>query len=85
MKGVPWGDRYRPAPEGIGLLYGFAPEDDGSEEASLIECLRANTGGESWEWEDPSINLVSGFLIIRQSHRVHHEIQGVLERLRRQR
>ncbi len=52
----------------------------------LMETVKANTGGRSWEENGAtSMDLKNGFLVVTQSKRVHAEIQGMLNLLRRTR
>ena len=49
----------------------------------LVEVIRQNTGGDSWdENENASITLINGMLIVTQSTKVHREIWRVLQLLR---
>jgi hypothetical protein len=48
----------------------------------LLDLLKANTGGASWDDGSASISEVNGLLIVSQSKAVHEEIRTLLDLLR---
>jgi hypothetical protein len=51
------------------------------EDDMLIDLIRSNTGGRSWENGKATIDLVNGRLVINQSPAVHREVEDLLRRL----
>lgn len=49
----------------------------------LLEMVRANTGGDSWEGGEASVSLANGMLVVIQSRVVQDEVASLLARLRR--
>lgn len=47
----------------------------------LLDLIRSNTGGRSWENGKATIDLVNGRLVISQSAAVHREVDELLRRL----
>jgi hypothetical protein len=47
----------------------------------LVQLVKDNTGGRSWDSPNVSINQANGMLLISQSPSVHAEIKGLLTRL----
>ena len=48
----------------------------------LLDLVKANTGGVTWEDGSNSITEVSGLLIVTQSKSVHEEVRKLLDQLR---
>jgi len=48
----------------------------------LLDLVKANTGGASWDDSSASISEVNGLLIVSQSKPVHDEIRTLLDQLR---
>lgn len=70
-----------------GSSLGVTFTDDDPEDPEVLpleEILQSHTGGKSWE-ENPkvSLSLTHGLLVVRQSRKVHREIQRLLSKLRR--
>jgi hypothetical protein len=47
----------------------------------LVELVKENTGGRSWENPKSSIALVNGMLVVSQTAAIHREIQALLSKL----
>ncbi|HEX7896565.1 MAG TPA: hypothetical protein VF950_02315 [Planctomycetota bacterium] len=47
----------------------------------LVDLVRSNTGGRSWENGKATIDLVNGRLVVNQSAAAHREIDDLLRRL----
>ena len=47
----------------------------------LVELIRSNTGGRSWESGKATIDLVDGRLVVSQTPAVHREIDALLRRV----
>ncbi len=70
---------------GSSLGVTFSDDDpDDPEVLPLEEILETHTGGASWT-DNPkvSLSLTNGLLVVRQSKKVHLEIQRLLSKLRR--
>lgn len=47
----------------------------------LVELIRSNTGGRSWDGGKATIDLVDGRLVVSQTPAVHREIDALLRRV----
>jgi len=69
----------------IGPMIGvdlIEPRDPPIAEDSLVDLIKENTGGRSWEGNTKTaISLANGMLVVSQSAAVHREIQALLGRL----
>ncbi len=72
---------------GSSLGVTFSDDDPADPEVlPLEEILETHTGGKSWA-DNPKVSLsvTNGLLVVRQSKKVHGEIQQLLSKLRRNR